>query len=41
MSEDEGVLDMVIDESHTCYNGNHNTKNSWGGYGCGECPACI
>lgn len=40
MSEEEGVLDMVIDESHTCYNGNHNTKHSWG-YGCAECPACI
>jgi len=40
MSEEEGVLDMVIDESHTCYNGDHNTKNNWG-YGCGECPACI
>lgn len=40
MSKDEGVLDMVLDESHTCYNGDHNTKNSWG-YGCGKCPACI
>lgn len=40
MSEVEGVLDTVIDESHTCYNGDHNTKNEWG-YGCGECPACI
>lgn len=40
MSKDEGVLDIVIDESHTCYNGNHNTKNRWG-YGCAECPACI
>lgn len=40
MSEEEGVLDLVIDESHTCYNGDHNTKNSWG-YGCGQCPACI
>ena len=40
MSEVEGILDIVVDESHTCYNGNHNTKNPWG-YGCGECPACI
>ncbi len=40
MSEDENVLDMVINESHTCYNGNHTTKFDWG-YGCGECPACI
>ena len=40
MSEDENVLDIVIDESHTCYNGDHTTKSNWG-YGCGECPACI
>ncbi|DAB31184.1 MAG TPA: 7-cyano-7-deazaguanine synthase QueC [Sulfurospirillum sp. UBA11407] len=40
MSKQEGVLELIIDESHTCYNGNHNTKNEWG-YGCGECPACI
>jgi 7-cyano-7-deazaguanine synthase len=40
MSEEEGILDMVINESHTCYNGDHNTKNAWG-YGCGDCPACI
>ena len=40
MSEDENVLDMVINESHTCYNGNHTTKFDWG-YGCGEYPACI
>ncbi len=40
MSKQEGVLDLVLDESHTCYNGDHNSKNEWG-YGCGECPACI
>ena len=40
LSKDEGVLDLVIDESHTCYNGDHTTKFDWG-YGCGECPACI
>lgn len=40
LSEDENVLDIVINESHTCYNGNHITKFDWG-YGCGECPACI
>jgi len=40
MSKQEGVLDLVLYESHTCYNGDHNSKNEWG-YGCGECPACI
>jgi len=40
LSEVEGVLDLVIDESHTCYNGVHTHKHAWG-YGCGECPACV
>ncbi len=40
MSKNENVLDIVINESHTCYNGDHTTKFDWG-YGCGECPACI
>ena len=40
MSEDENVLDLVLNESHTCYNGDHITKSDWG-YGCGKCPACI
>ncbi len=34
-----GALDVVIELSHTCYNGNRETKHDWG-YGCGECPAC-
>lgn len=33
------ILDIVIDESHTCYNGNRETRHDWG-FGCGECPAC-
>ena len=40
LAKDEGVLDLVVNESHTCYNGDHTTKFDWG-YGCGECPACI
>lgn len=40
LSKEEGVLELVIDESHTCYNGDHTHKYVWG-YGCGECPACI
>lgn len=32
-------LTVVLEDSHTCYNGDHNTNNVWG-YGCGECPAC-
>lgn len=39
MADDIGILNDVINLSHTCYNGDHKTKNEWG-YGCGECPAC-
>lgn len=40
LAKEEGVLELVIDESHTCYNGEHTIKHAWG-YGCGKCPACI
>ena len=40
LAEDEGILDLIIDESHTCYNGDRSIKHVWG-YGCGECPACA
>lgn len=32
-------VDIIIKYTHTCYNGDHTTKNIWG-YGCGKCPAC-
>lgn len=34
-----GFLFDVIENSHTCYDGNHITQHEWG-YGCGKCPAC-
>tara|TARA_A100001201_G_scaffold13622_1_gene16654 strand:+ start:33 stop:716 length:684 start_codon:yes stop_codon:yes gene_type:complete len=34
-----GKLYEVIDESHTCYNGDRETYHHWG-YGCDNCPAC-
>lgn len=40
LSKEEGVLDLVVNESHTCYNGDRSVKHEWG-YGCGKCPACI
>lgn len=40
LAHEEGVLDLVIEESHTCYNGDHIHQHVWG-YGCAECPACI
>lgn len=38
-AEQHGFLDVVLEHSHTCYEGNHTTRHPWG-YGCGECPAC-
>lgn len=32
-------LDLVIEDSHSCYMGDRNHRHVWG-YGCGECPAC-
>lgn len=34
-----GILNDVLELSHTCYNGDHETEHDWG-RGCGECPAC-
>jgi 7-cyano-7-deazaguanine synthase len=32
-------LDLVIEESHSCYLGDRSHRHAWG-YGCGACPAC-
>lgn len=40
LAKDVGFLQEVINNSHTCYNGNHEKEYSWG-FGCGECPACL
>lgn len=40
LAEKEKCLDIVINDSHTCYSGNREVKYEWG-YGCGECTACI
>jgi len=32
-------LDLVIEETHSCYLGERAHRHPWG-YGCGECPAC-
>ena len=40
LSKDEGVLELVVNESHTCYNADRHHFNAWG-FGCGECPACV
>jgi len=40
LAKEEGVLDIVLEKSHTCYNGGRSTRYEWG-YGCDNCPACI
>ncbi|MDD3324418.1 MAG: 7-cyano-7-deazaguanine synthase QueC [Sulfurospirillaceae bacterium] len=40
LSKEEGVLDIVLQESHTCYNADHLHRFEWG-YGCDQCPACM
>jgi len=33
------LVDLIIEESHTCYLGERGKRHEWG-YGCGKCPAC-
>jgi 7-cyano-7-deazaguanine synthase len=33
------LIDLIIEQSHTCYLGDRVHRHTWG-YGCGECPAC-
>jgi 7-cyano-7-deazaguanine synthase len=32
-------LDLLIEDSHSCYLGDRRKRHDWG-YGCGTCPAC-
>lgn len=38
LADEFDILDKVI-YSHTCYNGDRDTRHDWG-FGCGTCPAC-
>jgi 7-cyano-7-deazaguanine synthase len=33
------LIEILLEDSHTCYHGVRDTKHLWG-YGCGACPAC-
>ena len=33
------LVDLIAEETHTCYLGQRGTRHAWG-YGCGTCPAC-
>ncbi|MEE3235116.1 MAG: 7-cyano-7-deazaguanine synthase QueC [Candidatus Latescibacterota bacterium] len=34
-----GLIEVMKEFTHTCYNGNRSNRLEWG-YGCNECPAC-
>lgn len=36
---DKAFIDLIIEDTHSCYLGDRSKKWDWG-YGCGECPAC-
>lgn len=33
------AINFIVNETHTCYNGDRSLIHSWG-YGCNKCPAC-
>jgi 7-cyano-7-deazaguanine synthase len=33
------LIDMIVEDTHTCYLGDRDQRHAWG-YGCGNCPAC-
>lgn len=35
----DALVDLTVEETHTCYEGDRATRHAWG-YGCGRCPAC-
>jgi 7-cyano-7-deazaguanine synthase len=35
----EALVDLIVEETHTCYLGDRSRRHDWG-YGCGTCPAC-
>jgi len=36
----EALLRLVVEETHTCYEGERGQLHAWG-HGCGACPACA
>ncbi|HEY8099701.1 MAG TPA: 7-cyano-7-deazaguanine synthase QueC [Burkholderiaceae bacterium] len=34
------LVDLIREDTHTCYLGERGTLHAWG-YGCGTCPACA
>jgi len=40
MAERMGILDVIIEQTHSCYLGDRAHRHAWG-FGCGTCPACV
>ncbi len=36
----EALVELIIEETHTCYLGQRGARHPWG-HGCGRCPACA
>ena len=36
----QALVELIVEESHTCYLGDRGARHAWG-YGCGGCPACA
>lgn len=39
LAKELGVLDLIVEGTHTCYEGDRSVRWGWG-YGCGKCGAC-
>ena len=35
----QALVDLICEETHTCYEGDRSHRHDWG-FGCGKCPAC-
>ena len=35
----DALIDLIIEKTHTCYEGNGSQRHEWG-FGCGTCDAC-
>jgi len=35
----EALVELILEDSHTCYRGTRGARHAWG-HGCGDCPAC-
>ena len=36
----QALIDVIVEDTHTCYLGERGTLHAWG-HGCGVCPACA